>query len=163
MQLKTVRVRLGRVKRKRFTDNACPIARTLDVVGEWWSLLVVREAFLGRARFEEFLTSLGIARNILAARLATLTERGVLERRPYQDAPPRHEYVLTPKGRSLGPVLAAMIQWGTRWELEGRAAVQLVDTGSGDEVDQVFVSARTGRRVDPARVRPAVRDKRSVR
>lgn len=145
------------MKKKSFANQDCPIALTLDAVGEWWSLLVVRDALMGHRRFEEFLESLGIARNILSARLRTLTERGILERRLYQQSPPRYEYVLTPKGRELGAVLMALATWGTRWERQGPSPVQVVDTATGDEVVQVFVSARTGEQVPTSRVLPVSR------
>ena len=89
---------------------------TLEVVGEWWTLLIVRDAFLGVTRFDDWQRRLGIARNVLAARLDALVEAGVLERRQYQEHPPRDEYVLTRKGRDLGPVLDAMRVWGDRCE-----------------------------------------------
>ena len=142
------------MRKKDLSQRACPIARALDVVGEWWALLVVRDALLGHTKFEEFRESLDIARNILTARLKTLTERGVLERRRYQQAPDRYEYVLTEKGRALGPVVLALAHWGNRWEGEGRAPVRMVDQETGDEVEQVLVSARTGKRVSGKRVLP---------
>lgn len=142
------------MKRTRFADAKCPIARTLDVVGDWWSLLIVRDATLGVTRFEDFLERLGIARNILTARLKTLLARGVLERRRYQERPPRHEYVLTEKGAALVPVLIALGAWGLRYELPGPAPVRVIDTRSGEDVEQVFVNRRTGRRVAAAHVRP---------
>jgi DNA-binding HxlR family transcriptional regulator len=102
----------------RFTSLAdwnCSIARTLDVVGEWWTLLIVRDAFRGARRFDDFKDSLGLARSVLTARLAKLTEHGVLERRAYSQHPPRYEYHLTDKGRALFPVIAALIGWGDQW------------------------------------------------
>ena len=78
---------------------ACSIAQTLDVAGEWWTPLILRDVYVGLSRFEQIRANLGISRKILAARLETLVESGVLERRPYQDAPPRHDYLLTEKGR----------------------------------------------------------------
>ncbi len=93
----------------------CSIARTLDVVGEWWTLLVVRDAFLGVRRFEDFQRRLGVARNILAARLQRLAEHGILERRRYQEHPERFEYVLTERGRDLYPVITALREWGDHW------------------------------------------------
>lgn len=93
----------------------CSIARALDVIGEWWTPLILRDVFLGLTRFEELQRDLGLARNILADRLDTLVGGGVLERRPYQDRPVRHAYVLTAKGRDLLPVLLTLQAWGDRW------------------------------------------------
>jgi DNA-binding HxlR family transcriptional regulator len=92
----------------------CPIARTLEVVGEWWSLLIIRDALLGAKRFDEFKRS-GISDNILSARLKSLTEARVFKRELYQSAPDRYEYVLTEKGRALAPVVLALRAWGRRW------------------------------------------------
>lgn len=100
---------------ERFAGMECSIARTLAIVGERWTMLVLRDAFNGVRRFDDFLASLGIARNILADRLHTLVEHGILERRPYQQRPVRHEYRLTEKGRDLFPVLIALMQWGDRY------------------------------------------------
>jgi DNA-binding HxlR family transcriptional regulator len=97
-------------------DRKCPIARTLDVVGEWWTLLIVRDALRGTRRFDDFQASLGLARSVLTARLAKLTEHGILERHSYCEHPPRYEYELTAKGRALFPVIAALIGWGDQWE-----------------------------------------------
>jgi DNA-binding HxlR family transcriptional regulator len=96
-------------------DWNCSIARTLDVVGEWWTLLILRDAFRGTRRFDDFQASLGLARSVLTARLNKLTEHGVLDRRAYSDHPPRYEYRLTEKGRALFPVIAALIRWGDQW------------------------------------------------
>jgi DNA-binding HxlR family transcriptional regulator len=116
----------------------CSIARTLEVVGEWWSLLIVRDAILGVRRFDDFQQRLGISRNILTQRLNRLVEQGVLERVPYQDNPPRHEYRLTPKGRDLWLVLTAMRQWGEKWEpLEAGPATVLEHAGGCGEPMQV--------------------------
>jgi DNA-binding HxlR family transcriptional regulator len=93
----------------------CSIAKTLDAVGEWWTLLIVRDAFRGKRRFDEFHESLGMARSVLTARLKKLTDEGILERVQYSDHPPRHEYRLTDKGRALFPVIAALIRWGDEW------------------------------------------------
>jgi DNA-binding HxlR family transcriptional regulator len=96
-------------------DLHCSVARTLDVVGERWTLLVLRDAFQGKRRFEDFSRSLPIARNVLTSRLKTLVEHGILERRQYEERPPRYEYRLTDKGRDLYPVIVAMVQWGDRY------------------------------------------------
>jgi DNA-binding HxlR family transcriptional regulator len=95
-----------------YEGQNCSVARTLELVGERWTLLVVRDAFHGRRRFEEFQESLGIARNVLADRLQKLVAHGIFERVLYQEKPERHEYVLTPKGRDLRLALAALMQWG---------------------------------------------------
>jgi DNA-binding HxlR family transcriptional regulator len=93
----------------------CSLARSLDVAGEWWTPLVIRDIWLGRTRFDEIQENLGMSRKLLADRLETLVREEVLERRQYQDRPPRHEYVLTEKGRELMVVLLAMLSWGDRW------------------------------------------------
>lgn len=93
----------------------CSVARSLEAVGEWWTLLIVRDCLLGVARFDQFQSRLGIARNVLADRLDTLIDHGVLERHPYQEHPVRYDYVLTEKGRALWPVLAALQDWGDTW------------------------------------------------
>lgn len=94
----------------------CSVARTLDVIGERWTLLILRDAFNGIRRFDDFQKSLGIARNILSDRLTKLVDRGVLERRRYEEHPPRFEYRLTEKGRALFDVLMALTHWGDTWE-----------------------------------------------
>lgn len=93
----------------------CPIARSLNVIGDWWTLLVVRDVALGISRFDALQDSLGISRKVLSQRLATLCEHGIVERTPYQDNPPRYDYRLTQKGLELGPLMAAMGTWGNRW------------------------------------------------
>lgn len=103
------------VKRTSFASWPCSIARAVDLLGDWWTPLVLREAFYGTKRFDEFEQVLGIGRNVLTQRLNRLVDEGVLERVPYQERPVRHEYVLTAKGRDLFPVLAAIHRWGDRW------------------------------------------------
>lgn len=102
------------MQRRSLADQPCPVARTLDVIGEWWTLVIVRDAFRGARRFEDF-RSTGIADNILAARLKRLVDEGVFERRRYQERPERFEYVLREKGRDLLPVLGALGLWGRKW------------------------------------------------
>jgi DNA-binding HxlR family transcriptional regulator len=106
----------GMGRKKTFGDFTCSIARTLDVVGDRWTLLVLRDVFVGINRFDEIQRDLGIARNVLAERLESLVRDGVLERRAYQERPPRHEYMLTQKGKDLQSVLLAMVAWGDRWQ-----------------------------------------------
>lgn len=103
---------------RTYDSQRCSIARALEFVGERWTLLIVRDAFLGVQRFDDFQRSLGIASNVLASRLERLVEAGILERRRYQDRPPRFEYTLTDKGRDLYPVLVALLQWGDRYVSE---------------------------------------------
>jgi DNA-binding HxlR family transcriptional regulator len=103
------------MRRTSLAEFHCSIARTADVIGEWWTPMILRESFYGRRRFEEFQRSLGLARNVLAARLDRLVVSGIMERQRYQDHPPRDEYVLTDKGRDLFPVIAAMLAWGDKW------------------------------------------------
>lgn len=98
-----------------FSKMDCPIARTLDLVGECWSLLIVRDVLQGKHRFDEFQASLGIATNVLATRLKRLTDAGILARKPYQTNPTRYEYDLTEKGRALGPVVLSLKNWGERF------------------------------------------------
>jgi len=103
------------VKRSSVAHLDCSIAQALEVVGEWWTLLVVRNLMFGQRRFEQLQGDLGIARNILSDRLGTLVEHGIVERRRYQEHPERFEYRLTPKGRDLFPVITALMSWGDRW------------------------------------------------
>src|SRR3954454_8642319 len=103
------------MRRTSLADMHCSVARTVDVIGEWWTPLIVRDAFYGRTRFEDFQRSLGLARNVLTVRLARLVEAGIMDRRRYREDPPRDEYVLTEKGRDLFPVIAALLAWGDRW------------------------------------------------
>jgi DNA-binding HxlR family transcriptional regulator len=133
------------MQRTSFDQMQCPIARGLDRVGEWWSILILRDAFHGLTRFDEFQKSLGIAPNMLTRRLNALVEAELLERRQYSEKPPRYEYVLTPRGRDFRPVLIAMLAWGNRQFAEEGVAVNLVDARSGDPVEPVLTDAKTGR------------------
>ena len=99
------------MRRKSLSGAACPIARTLDVIGDWWSLLIVRDALRGMSRFSEFEKSLGVSKNILTRRLRSLVKQGILELSPASDGSAYQEYRLTPKGRGLFKVLVAMGQW----------------------------------------------------
>jgi DNA-binding HxlR family transcriptional regulator len=108
------------MQRTQFGAMACSIARTMDVIGEPWSPLIVRNIYIGITRFDQLQQSLGMSRKVLAERLRWLTETGVLTRREYSARPPRHEYVLTPKGLELFEVLMVMVRWGDRW-LAGEA------------------------------------------
>ena len=128
----------------------CPVARTLDRVGEWWSILILRDAFHGLTRFDQFQTSLDIAPNMLTRRLNALVEAGMLARRRYSDHPPRYEYVLTEKGRDFWSVMVAFMAYGNRHFASEGVASRLVDAASGEPVDAVIVDRATGREIDQA-------------
>ena len=123
----------------------CPIARSLERVGEWWSILILRDAFKGMSRFDEFQKSLGIAPNMLTRRLNTLVDSGLLERRLYSEKPPRHEYVLTDRGRDFRPVLWALMAWGNKYFPPEGQTVAVIDAETGEEADPVLVDRRSGR------------------
>ena len=135
------------MQRKSFDDMSCPIALSLERVGEWWSMLILRDAFRGKTRFDEFQKSLGIAPNILTRRLAALIEAGMLERRRYSDHPPRDLYVLTTRGRDFHEVLIALLAFGNRhFVAEGRGTC-IVDAVTGVPADPVLVDRASGRRL----------------
>jgi DNA-binding HxlR family transcriptional regulator len=123
----------------------CPIARTLDIVGEWWTLLIVRDALLGARRFDDFKTT-GIADNVLSARLKKLTEAGILSRRRYQTHPDRYEYLLTEKGRALAPVVLALRSWGKRFTKGGDTS-RIVHKDCGGSIELGFHCAQCDREV----------------
>jgi DNA-binding HxlR family transcriptional regulator len=135
----------------RLAEWNCSIAKTLDVVGEWWTLLILRDAFRGTRRFDDFQASLGMARSVLTARLHKLTDAGVLDKRQYSEHPPRHEYELTQKGRALFPVITALQRWGDDW-LAGPAgpSVQLVHAPCGQVMHPELTCPRCGREVSAA-------------
>ncbi len=142
------------MKRKRLDTENCPIARTLDVIGDWWSLLIVRDAFLGKRRFGEFQTSLGLAKNILCARLRKLVSHGVLDTCPASDGSAYQEYTLTEKGRRLYIVLVALRQWGESCLFEeGELDLLLVDRESGQPVKSLELRSQDGRLLGPADLR----------
>ena len=136
------------MQRKSFSDMQCPIARGLEHVGEWWSILILRDAFRGLTRFDEFSESLGIAPNMLTRRLAALVEAELLERRRYNERPPRDEYVLTERGRDFRPVMLAMLAFGNRHFPPDDRDVRIVNTATGAAVEPLLVDPATGRRVD---------------
>ena len=119
------------MRRKPLDRMDCSIAKALDIVGDPWTMLILRDALLGVKRFETFSTRLGIPRATLSARLDHLCERGVLEQRRYQDRPERVEYVLTPKGRALRPVVVTLMQWGDQWVRDDDPPTTIVDTDTG--------------------------------
>jgi DNA-binding HxlR family transcriptional regulator len=132
------------MRRTRLNENPCSIAKALDVVGDPWTLLILRDALLGVTRFEQFSQRLGIPRATLTSRLEHLCDRRVLDKVAYQDAPPRYEYALTEKGEALSPVVLMLMQWGDRWERDDRPPTRLVDAETGRLIDPVLVDRDTG-------------------
>ena len=134
------------VKRTSFDGDECPIARSLDAIGDWWSLLIIRDALLGARRFGEFQKSLGLAKNILTVRLRTLVDQGILQMAPASDGSAYQEYVLTPKGRGVFPVLVALRQWSEEFagEPDGFPTL-LVDRGKGRPVRKLELRSEDGR------------------
>lgn len=133
------------MKRKTFEGMNCSIARSLDEVGEWWSLLIIREMTQGSSRFEDFQRELGIARNILTTRLGRLVELGIVEKFPSTERLNAEEYRLTKKGEDLYPVLVALMQWGDRWLApNGKWPTALVEDASGNPVEQLVVRTKDG-------------------
>jgi len=133
------------MQHKSFGEMQCAIARSLERVGEWWSILILRDAFQGLTRFNQFQESLEIAPNILTRRLNALVESGLLERHRYSERPPRDEYLLTDRGRDFRPVIWALLAWGNRHFASEGPAVEIVDAETGAVVDPVLVDRRTGR------------------
>jgi len=149
------------MKLKSFDHMNCSLAQTLDVIGERWTLLVLRDAFFGARRFEQFQKSLGIARNILTARLNRLVEEGILDKRPVEAG--RFEYVLTEKGLDLQPVLLAMTHWGDRYKPHAKGKrIIFVDRESGRPIQRMAAHSEDGRVLKPRDIRakrgPALRD-----
>jgi DNA-binding HxlR family transcriptional regulator len=136
------------MKRKSFQKMQCPVARSLEHVGEWWSILILRDAMHGMTRFDEFQKSLEIAPNILTRRLSALVDAGLLERRQYCERPPRHEYVLTERGRDFRPVLISLQVWGNRHFAPEGLSVVLTDVQTGAKVDPMLVDRLTGQPIN---------------
>jgi DNA-binding HxlR family transcriptional regulator len=145
-----------------YDNQVCSIARTLELIGERWTLLIVRDAFLGVRRFDDFQRSLGVARNVLQGRLERLVEHGILERVRYQDRPERFEYRLTEKGVDLWPVLVSLLSWGDRHVAEAGAPVVLEHRGCGGRVNDRRICESCGAMLGPRDVRalrgPALQD-----
>jgi DNA-binding HxlR family transcriptional regulator len=133
------------MQHKSFGRMPCPIARSLERVGEWWSMLILRDALHGFTRFDQFQKSLGIAPNMLTRRLNALVDAGLLERRRYSERPPRDEYVPTARGRDFQPVLIALLAWGNKHFAPEGASVQVINTRTGAAVEPILVDPATGR------------------
>ena len=151
------------MRRTRFDAWPCPIARATDLIGDWWTPLILRNAIMGQRRFDELQESLGVPRAILARRLQRLVAEGLLEKRLYEERPPRYEYELTDKGRAFWDVLAALWRWGEDWLWEPGTSppLELRDRETNARLRPVVVDETTGRRLDLARVR--VRRARTAR
>lgn len=130
----------------------CPIARSLEAIGEWWSLLILREALLGARRFQDFEERLGIPPTTLSRRLKALCEHELLVRRRYEERPPRDEYELTAKGTDLMPVLLSLATWGNRWLAPEGLSILPVEASTGRPLDPVLVDRRTRRELKVGRV-----------
>lgn len=134
-------------------EAGCSIAATLDIIGDRWTLLVLRDVFRGVRRFSDLVEDLGIAKNLLSDRLKRLTEHGVIERVPYQNRPVRYEYRLTRKGAELSPALIALMHWGDRWCLGGQPPVTLIHDRCGTALEHHVVCPHCDASVAPGQVR----------
>jgi DNA-binding HxlR family transcriptional regulator len=141
------------MERKSFATMDCSVAQCLELVGERWSMLIIRDTFLGVTRFEQFQRRLDISRNILQDRLNSLVEAGVLQRVPYSEHPPRFDYKLTQKGRDLWPVITAMRQWGDTYAAPTGPPIELVHQGCGEVTHAELVCAWCGERLTHRNVR----------
>ncbi len=136
------------MQRTSFSDFACSVAKTLDVVGEWWTPLILRDVFLGVTKFDLIQQDLGIPRKVLAERLSVLVDNGVLSRHAYRDGRTRHEYHLTEKGNDFITALIAMMNWGDRWLSEPNGPpLQVLHSGCGGKVEAQLVCRSCGERV----------------
>jgi DNA-binding HxlR family transcriptional regulator len=141
------------VKRTSLEDADCPVARSLDAIGDWWSLLIIRDALLGHRRFGEFQKSLGLAKNILSARLRMLVERGILALSPASDGSAYQEYVLTPKGRGLFPIMVALRQWSEQFDdCPETLGTIMVDRAKGRPVRKLELRSQDGRLLSLAEI-----------
>jgi DNA-binding HxlR family transcriptional regulator len=134
--------------RHDFDQMNCSIANALELIGEGWTILILREAFFGTRRFEDFQQHLGIARNILTTRLKKLCDHGILKRVPIKQGARRHEYRLTPMGRDLYPILIALTQWGDRWLHRDGPPVKFVEHETGEEIADVAIMSKDHRVLD---------------
>ncbi|WP_214324900.1 winged helix-turn-helix transcriptional regulator [Nonomuraea sediminis] len=142
---------------KTYDSQVCSIARTLEVVGERWSLLIVRDALFGGAtRYSDFQRSLGIATNVLKSRLDGLVETGVMRRHRYSSQPELYEYLLTDKGRALAPALVALTEWGDQWATDGEPPILYTHSVCGAGITQQTVCADCGRVDDPAEIQAVI-------
>lgn len=134
---------------RTYDSQTCSVAGSLELIGERWTLLIIRDAFMGARRFEDFQRRTGIARNVLSGRLNLLVEEGIFAKVPYQDHPARYEYRLTEKGLDLWPLIVALVQWGDRYIYPGRAPVLLVHKRCGGAVNDRRICDTCGAKLGP--------------
>jgi len=132
------------MKRKSYNEMPCPIAQCLERIGEWWSMLIIRDVFRGLRRFDEFQKSLGIAPNMLTRRLNDLVESGILERQKYGESDKRYEYVLSKQGEDLYPMLVMMFEWGNKHSAPKGIESYFVNIKSGEIAQPVVVDKKNG-------------------
>jgi DNA-binding HxlR family transcriptional regulator len=131
-----------------YESHDCSVARTLEHIGERWTLMVLRDAFYGVRRFDDFQARLGIARNILTKRLAKLVDAGIMRKEPYQEHPARYEYRLTEKGRDLVPILTSLLAWGDKWETEDEPPLRLIHTTCKKAMHSQSVCSECGEEIN---------------
>jgi DNA-binding HxlR family transcriptional regulator len=142
-----------------YNDPVCSIAGSLELIGERWTILILRDVFSGRRKFSQMQRSMGVARNVLAARLQRLVDEGILERRPYSEQPERYEYFLTEKGLDLWPVLVSLLQWGDKYlDRAGEPRTVLIHKRCGGEVDEHRICKRCAEPLGPRDVRAVYRE-----
>ena len=151
MQLQPLYLSRG-VLPRTYDNQVCSVARMLEVVGDRWTLLVVRDAFRGIRRFDDFQRSLGVARNVLTDRLNRLVDEGILRRHQYQERPARYEYRLSRKGVELWPVIVSAMKWGDRYLFDGQAPVRILHQDCGGDLDERFHCSRCGAELGPGDV-----------
>jgi DNA-binding HxlR family transcriptional regulator len=140
------------MRRKSFARQSCPIARSVEITGDAWCLLILRNAFLGLRYFQEFEERMGIAPTTLARKLSVLTQAGLLERQSYSERPPRERYELTAMGRDFLPVLLALATWGNRWLAPEGAAIECAEPETGRTLDPVLIDRSSGRELSAGTV-----------
>jgi DNA-binding HxlR family transcriptional regulator len=163
---------MAMVKRTSFANDDCPIARSLDAIGDWWSMLIIRDALFGARRFGEFQKNLGLAKNILAVRLRALVDQGILKMAPASDGSAYQEYLLTPKGHGVFPVLVALRQWSEEFDDQpDKITTVLVDKEKGRPIrklelysqdDRLLTAADTALKPRPVEAPAALRAKAGV-
>lgn len=143
------------MRSKDVGTQICSVARTLGVIGDRWTMMVLREAFLGTRRFDDIQAQIGAARHIVADRLKKLVEHGILERRRYQERPSRYEYRLTEKGLELYPILLSLATWGDKWMDQGEGPpVELLHKECGEVMKPILTCSECGKPVGPRNVQP---------